>query len=73
MELSFFKELWELARTAGPFATLLLLLLLFDERKDRKAAQQQNFDLATSGLKALHGVESTISALREAITKRRQS
>lgn len=58
-----FKELWELARTAGPFATLLLMYLLWDERKDRKKAQQDTTTVAIGTIKASHAVETALRAL----------
>lgn len=61
--MDYFKELWELARTAGPFATLLLLYLLYDERKDRKKAQQDTTTIAIGTIKASHAVEASLQAL----------
>lgn len=61
------QEVWELAKTAGPFGTLLLLILHYRGDKERREAQQQTFQLAMSNIKAMNALEASVNSRSDAM------
>lgn len=53
-------DLWELAKTAGPFSTLLLLYLYLDERKERRLVAAKLNEVLERSVKIIGEVRATM-------------
>jgi hypothetical protein len=67
MELSFLKDIWELAKSAGPFGTILLLYLYRQSDKERREAQSQLSAVSLAQTRAAVALESTLRARTESM------
>lgn len=66
---NFFSELWELAKTAGPFATCLMLLIWFKTDRERLKLQGERDALLERVLvvsqKMVDAMEATLALVKE--------
>ena len=53
-------ELWELAKHAGPFSSMLLLYLYLDERKERRATAAKLNDVLERSIQIISEVRTTM-------------
>ena len=64
----FIKDVWAMAKTAGPFGAALALMAWLDERKERRDAQRQcnerTIDFVNSTNRAVRAFESLGNSLR---------
>lgn len=70
---NFWLDLWELAKTAGPFGTTLMMVMWFLERQERlklRVLYDALFERALTGLNTSTAVVEKFSDL---LGKRRQS
>jgi hypothetical protein len=62
----FFADLWELAKTAGPFGTILMLYLWALANSERKDCQKNYNDLQKEMLeRTINGLNNTANSVRE--------
>lgn len=59
----FLPALWELARTAGPFGTVLMLLMWWREARARDKLQLQHTDLLERMITANNELAEAVSAV----------
>lgn len=57
-------DLWESAKTAGPFGTMLLLVIVVVQYRDTQKKSAALLSLTVSGLKALAGVERALKSIQ---------
>lgn len=55
-------ELWEMAKTAGPFSTCLLLYLYLDERNERRVVAAKLNEVLERSVKIISEVRMTMEA-----------
>lgn len=60
--MDFFKDIWELAKNAGPFGTILMLYLWSRSDKERREAQAQLSVVSLAQTKAAIALEATLRA-----------
>lgn len=67
MDLTFVKELWELAKNAGPFGTALLLYLYLRLDKKHETTLAQLSAVALAQTKAATALEATLRGRTKAM------
>lgn len=65
---SFWADIWELAKAAGPFGTLLMLVMYWLERQDRLKVRGQLDDLTERVVVAMTNSTNTLSELLKILT-----
>lgn len=64
------RLLWDIFQTGGPTAAAVVLLWMWWlERKDRKAAEDQVFELATASIEAVTKNEIAVNTLTKLIER----
>ena len=71
----YLTELWEAAKTAGPFGTLLMLIIAYAVNQERRAIQKRCDDLRDELLErtinAIHTGADTVKDLTNLFSKMR--
>jgi L-cysteine desulfidase len=75
----YFHDVWELAKQAGPFASILLLLILYFVNEERKEAikeirslNEKNSALVERILKGMYEVNITLKTLSDLLSTGRK-
>lgn len=64
---SFFADIWETAKQAGPFATMVVLYFLYNERKERLDHQNARLEYIERMTRALENSTITNVSMMETI------
>lgn len=65
-------ELWEAAKTAGPFGAILGIIWALLERADRRDCQKKVEALQDRTLTTLNGMSSTLDRIMDHLTRARR-
>lgn len=58
--MEFFKDLWEAAKLAGPFGTLLMLVVWLRTDNERRSLQKKFDTLSEETLEMMNGVKESM-------------